>query len=118
MRSAWRLSLLFSGVALVSLLVVALTTSTTRAFTLGVISVAPSPEIRGGHEACQRPITVPPDGEFDKVDIEVGTYFRSGPALDVIVRSLDDAFPPRRGRLPAGYPDVGQQQRHIVTVGD
>ena len=49
--------------------------TTTVAFTIGVLSATPSPPIQAGQVACQRPIRVPPGGAFDKVDIEVGTYY-------------------------------------------
>src|SRR3954467_3383916 len=118
MRRGWVIALAVAAVGLLVLLVTALTTSTTRAFTIGVLSTSPSPPIRAGQTACQKPIAVPPDGGFDSVDFEVGNFHRAhGPALDVIVRPLEGSFPTRRGVLPAGYPDVGVQQRHVVTVG-
>lgn len=110
---------LLTAVALAALAIAAATTKTTLAFTVGVLSSFPSPSIEAGHETCQKPLAVPPDGEFDRVDFEVGDYGRKhGPALDVFVRHLDGRrFPTRHGVLPAGYPDVAIQQRHVVRVG-
>lgn len=118
MPRAWIAALATGVLAVAVLVLVATTTTTTRAFTIGVLSTTPSPPIAAGRTACQRPISVPPGGAFDAVDFEVGNYHRkSGPALDVTVRSLDGSFPVRHGVLPAGYPDVAFQQRHVVPVG-
>ncbi|MCW2968126.1 MAG: hypothetical protein JWM71_1898 [Solirubrobacteraceae bacterium] len=120
MRRPWLAVLVVAAVGLVTLAVLAVSVSTTRAFTLGVLSSTPSPEIAAGQTACQMPITVPPGGAFDKVDFEVGTYYEYGPTLDVTVSGAGSRLPggPRHGVLPKGYPDVGLQQRHVVTVGD
>lgn len=118
MRRPWAAALVCGLIALAGLTVAALTTSTTLAFTLGVPSATPSPPIKPGHVACQKPITVPPAGDFDRVDFEAGTYYRRGPALDVVVRSLQGPPLRRHGVLAAGYPDVGVQQRQVVDVGE
>lgn len=118
MRSRRNAALGVAGALLVALLATAVLASTDRAFTIGVLSSVPSGEIRKGQTACQKPIRVPPGGGFDKVDIEVGTYYRRGPALDIVVRSLEGPRLVRRGVLAAGYPDVGIQQRQVIEVGD
>lgn len=118
MRSTRVAVLVLAAAGLVGLAVAALTMHSSESFTLGVQSVRPAPPIKPGHTACQRPIVVPPDGTFDSVDFEVGNYFHPhGPPLDVTVRDLGGHQPVRRGVLPAGYPDVGIQQRHVVHVG-
>ncbi|MCW2991310.1 MAG: hypothetical protein JWM73_1904 [Solirubrobacterales bacterium] len=118
MRRAPIAALAVGALGAVLLVVLALTTSTTRAFTIGVLSSAPSPAIGAGHTACQKPIRVPPGGAFDAVDFEVGNYDSSdGPPIDVTVRPIEGTFPRRHGVLPGGYPDVGIQQRHVVKVG-
>lgn len=94
----------------------ALTTRTSRGFTLGVPSQFPSHPVQAGQTLCQRPVHVPPGGSFDRVDFEVGTDHRIGPTLDVTVHQLGGGFT-RHGVLPAGYPDVAFQQRHVVRVG-
>jgi hypothetical protein len=120
MRRAAVIALALAAVGTVGLVIAALATSTTRALTIGVISSQPSPPIRAGQEACQKPIAVAPGADFDRVDFEVGNFHREhGPPLDVIVRPVEGSspFPVRRGLLPAGYPDVGVVQRHVVEVG-
>jgi hypothetical protein len=117
MPKGWIAVLVFATIGLIGLVVVAMTTTTTRAFTIGVLSTAPSPPIRAGQTACQKPIRVPLGGTFNRVDFEVGTYYQRGPTLDVTVRPLEGSLPRLHGVLRAGYPDVGVQQRHIVKVG-
>jgi hypothetical protein len=117
MRRGWLAVLVFAALGAVGLAVVAIATTTTEAFTIGVLSTEPSATIKAGQTACQKPIAVPPGGSFDRVDFEVGTYHRAGPAIDVTVAPLTGSSPVRHGVLPKGYPDVAFQQRHVVEVG-
>lgn len=115
-----RAVLTVAAAGILTLLVGALAVGSDRAFTIGVLSAAPSPPVAPGERACQQPITVPPGGGFDTVDFEIGTYLQpAGPPVDVSVEPVDPgAFPIRRGVLQAGYPDVGIEQRQRVHVGD
>ncbi|MDX6664609.1 MAG: hypothetical protein QOG68_815, partial [Solirubrobacteraceae bacterium] len=81
MRRGWLAVLVFAALGAVGLAVVAIATTTTEAFTIGVLSTEPSATIKAGQTACQKPIAVPPGGSFDRVDFEVGTYHRAGPAI-------------------------------------
>lgn len=93
--------------------------TTDRAFTLGVLSSTPGPGVEPGQTACQGPITVPPGGSFDTVDFKVGNFMKpAGPPVEVVVRSVRGELAPRRGVLPAGYPDVGVEPRQRVRVGE
>jgi hypothetical protein len=109
------LAVALAGVALLAV-AATLGTHTSRAFTLGVQSQLPSHPVQTGETLCQRPIRVPPGGDFDRIDFQVGTDHRIGGPLEVTVHEVGGGFT-RRGVLPGGYPDVAFQQRHVVRVG-
>jgi hypothetical protein len=105
------LAVFAAGVAAV--LIVGATDRRALAFTLGVIpGPDPAAKLQAGQEACERGIDVPE--KFDRIQLQVGTYRRPGPPLDVTVTDSRGA---RLGadRIPAGYPDVSQQ---FARVGD
>jgi hypothetical protein len=97
---------------------VAVTDRNTLAFTLGVINARVAADLRPGQEACQAPVAVPDDdAAFDRVVFSLGTHRRPGPALEVVVSSLEGGRVLGRGQLAAGYPDVDRRPRHAVPVG-
>ncbi|HWK27404.1 MAG TPA: hypothetical protein VNS09_12625 [Solirubrobacter sp.] len=118
MRSPRTLLLGIAAAGLLILLVLALTTTTRDGFTLGVTSGAPAAVLDAGDVACQEPVTVPDAaGAFDRVVLAVGTYGRPGPPLEVTVAPKAGGAPLARGRLPGGYPDIGETPLHAVEVG-
>lgn len=104
--------------AALALLGAALLGDTPRAFTLGVTNGAVAADLRPGKVVCQSPIAVPPDGEFDRVKLSLGTHRRPGPAIDVAVIPAAGGAPLGRGRLAAGYPDVDRAPSHTIAVGE
>lgn len=113
-----RAILAVAALGIVALAAASLLVRDQLAFTLGVISSRPGPFVHAGQTACQRPIAVPADAGFDRVNFEIGTDHRpQGPPVEVVVRDLDRPSEVRRGLLRAGYPDVGVQQRQVVRVG-
>lgn len=101
----------------VALLAGAALGDTPRAFTLGVTNGVVAAELRPGQQACQAPISVPADGEFDRVKLSLGTYHRPGPAVDVDVLATGSGAPLGHGRLAAGYPDIAEAPSHAIGVG-
>jgi hypothetical protein len=117
MRSAARLTLVFCAVAVLALVVTAFAQRTSQAFTLGVNPAIPAIELQPREAGCQGPITVPPGADFDRVGFFLGTYFGTGPEVEVQVRSLPAHRVLARGTLPAGYPDLNDAGEHVVRVG-
>lgn len=105
------------AIALVGLLALALTRESRLVYTIGAGPGGPVAELRPDHEVCQGPLE-PPASEFDRVVISLGTYFKPGSSVDVLVRPADD---PKgvlaRGRLAGGYADIGDVPEHSVAVG-
>lgn len=105
------------AIALVGLLALALTRESRLVYTIGAGPGGAVAELRKDHEVCQGPLA-PPASEFDRVVISLGTYFKPGSPVDVVVRPADD---PRgvlaRGRLAGGYRDIGEVPEHSVPVG-
>jgi hypothetical protein len=102
------------GAALVAILALSLRT-TSLAFTIGVNVAGPVATLQRGDQACQRPIDVPAHAAFDRIMFSVGTFGRKGPPLAVTVRDVRGSTL-SSGMLPAGYPDIGQQQSHTVRL--
>ena len=117
MRSALGFAAVLA-VGLLALAALALTTSTTRVYTLGVNPALAAAELGPGARACQAPVRVPRDVAFDRVGFLLGTYGEPGPAVEVEVR--DDASGRRLagGRLSAGYDDLDPDRtEHVVATG-
>jgi hypothetical protein len=99
---------------LLVLIGVGLTDRSDEAFTLGVRSAGVAAELRPGSRACEERIEVPED--FSSVELQIGTYRRPGPPLEVSVRERTAAGPELgRGSLDGGYPDVSRAR---IGVGD
>jgi len=88
---------------------------TTLAFPLGTTTSAVAVELAPGQTACQLPVDVPEYGAFDRLVVQLGTFGRRGPGLEVTVTSLRDSV--ARGRLVGGYPDVNVKPRHVIRFG-
>jgi hypothetical protein len=88
---------------------------TARAFTLGVVSSQAVATLPVATSVCQRPIDVPEDSGFDRVQFVLGTSGRPGPPVAVTVRSLAGQVL-ARGRLAAGYADITDQPSHTVGL--
>lgn len=95
-----------AALGIVTVVVVAATDDRDVAFTLGVKPDLVAAEITPGGVVCQTPVAVAET--FRAVRIQVGTYRRRGPALEVLVRRQGSAPPIASGRLAAGYPDVSK----------
>ena len=91
------------------------TRRTPLAFTLGVAVAGPVATLEHGDEVCQRPLDVPAGGEFDRVRMSLGTFHRTGPPVRVTVRDLGGRVL-SQGIVPGGYPDIGQQPEHVVSL--
>jgi hypothetical protein len=116
MRSARLLLVALCAAGTLLVVALALTRHTTLAFTLGVTNVAPLVKVEHGQTACQRPISVPAGGAFDRIAFTLGTFRRPGPPIDVTVRDPGGRVL-ARGRLAGGYPDITAQPRQSVSVG-
>lgn len=115
-----RATLAFSvamAIGLVAIAIFGLTRSSSLVYSLGVNPALAAVELTKGDRACQAPIRIPDGNAFDRVGVRVGTFFKPGPALRVEV--IDDRSGSRlaTGRLPAGYPDVGEAGEQLVPVG-
>lgn len=113
MRS--RATVAFAGV--VALGIAALALSAWRddrdlSFTLGVAATQVAVEIPAGAEACQTPVAV--SAPFDGVRLQLGTFQKPGPPLDLTVRPVGGSETFATGRLAAGYPDVSQQEIELT----
>jgi hypothetical protein len=121
MRSARVVVLGAVAVLVVGLVLTAVLTRTSLAFTLGVIRAAPAVTLGPGQQACQRPIDVPAGGAFDRVGVSVGTFQRAGSPLALTVQDAGGRVL-GRGTLASGYPDIASVPVHQValdrTVGD
>lgn len=91
---------------LVALVAVGASDRRDLAFTLGVAPGLVAADLPPGAEGCQRPVAVAEP--FDGVRVQVGTYERPGPPLEVEVAALDGGATLATGRLEGGYPDVSQ----------
>ena len=116
-RPAW-VAAIACVITLLALASVALAQHTRFAFTLGVAPATAAVTLQPGQEACQTPILVPPGGSFDRVVLKLGTFFQAGPDVEVQVRELGTERVLGRGRIAAGYGDVGSVPEHAVGVGD
>jgi hypothetical protein len=116
MRSARVLLVTLCAAGTLLVVALALTRDTTLAFTLGVTSVAPVVKVEPGQTACQRPISVPAGGGFDRIAFMLGTYRRTGPPVDVTVRDAGGRIV-ASGRVAGGYPDITEVPRHTVSIG-
>jgi hypothetical protein len=102
---------------LVVLAAVALAHRTRLSFTLGVGAATPAATLEPRQTVCQTPIAVPPDGGFDHVVLQLGTFHQPGPAVAVQVRALGSQRMLGAGAIPAGYADVAQAPERSVGVG-
>jgi hypothetical protein len=106
---------LVTVIGALALTVVVVRDRTTLAFSLGTTTSTIAVILEPRSTACQAPIDVPSYGRFDRLVVQVGTYGASGPSLAVVVRD-GSGRNVARGRLPGGYPDVGQAPRHVVVL--
>jgi hypothetical protein len=88
---------------------------TSLAFTLGVAVAGPVATLKHGDQVCQRPIDVPSGGEFDRVQMSLGTFHREGSPLRVTVKNLGGRVL-SEGMVPGGYPDIARQPEHLVAL--
>jgi hypothetical protein len=102
-----------AGVILAAAL--ALTRESRLVYTLGAGPGAPVAVLRGGQQACQKPVDPPPE-RFDRVVVSLGTFGRPGPPVDVLLRPYAPGAKTIRGRLRGGYPDVGVTREHAIAV--
>src|SRR5215213_3645043 len=102
-----------AGVILAAAL--ALTRESRLVYTLGAGPGAPVAVLRGGQQACQKPVDPPPE-RFDRVGVSLGTFGRPGPPVDVLLRPDAPGAKTIRGRLRGGYPDVGVTREHAIAV--
>jgi hypothetical protein len=79
---------------------------------LAVSPVAVATELMPGQEVCQSPVSVAE--AFARVRLQVGTYARLGPALEVTIRDAESRARLARGRLAGGYADGAKP---VVFVG-
>jgi len=102
---------------LAGVLLLGLTRESDLVYSLGVAPGSPVGPIQPGQRACQGPVRLPDDAEFDRVALTIGTYFKPGPAVRVEV--VDDRSGRRlaQGDLPGGYPDIAQAPVHVIDVG-
>jgi hypothetical protein len=116
MRRAPLVFLLVACVAVGSALAFAgISDSRSLAETLGVVPQQVAVSIPPGLQACQVPIDL--SASFSGVQIKIGTYERSGPALTVITRRFSDDATLSVGRLAPGYADNSTQTVDVKTVG-
>lgn len=115
-----RAALLTAVIAVAAVAALAATAALThrrQAFTLGVPNGIPV-KVSPGSDACQTPIAVPDDGDFEGVTFSLGTGGGTGPAIDVRVRDGGERGAVlRRARVAAGYPDVDRVPQHTAWVG-
>jgi hypothetical protein len=100
MRSAAAIIVAVTAVVVVALVAVAATSDREQAFTLGV-SRSIALKLPPGRTTCQTPISVPPDGRFDGVNVAARSLGRPAVRLDVTVRAADAAAPSRPGAVLA-----------------
>src|SRR3954451_3367315 len=93
----------------------AVTRESRLVYTLGAGAAAPVAVLRGGQEACQKPVD-PPAERFDRVVVSLGTFGRPGPPVDVLIRPDAPGAKTIRGRLRGGYPDFGAVPEHAIPV--
>src|SRR3954468_4841016 len=117
MRRPAVLAAVLCAAAVVAALAVGALQRNSLAFTLGVNPAAGEVILFPGQHACQTPIDVPAGGAFDRVVVQLGSFHRKGPAVAVAVRDPATQRLLAHGTVPAGYPDVGVQPTHVVTVG-
>ncbi len=97
------------------LVALAATRESKLVYTLGVGPAAPSWTSKPGKQVCQGPIT-PPSDAFDRVVISLGTYFKPGPPVEVVVRDAATSRALARGKLAGGYPDIADAPEHAVAI--
>jgi len=106
------------AVGLVLVVAIAATRESRLVYSIGTGALGPVADVKpGGGEVCKGPLAPPPEA-FDRVVFTVGTYFRSGPPLEVLVRSVRSGRVLGRGRLAGGYPDIARAPEHSVPVGE
>lgn len=84
-------------------------------FSLGVPNNAAAVTLDGGDGFCQRRISPPDTGEFDRIQMTLGTFTRKGPRVTASVRDRAGRVL-ARGVLPAGYPDITRAPRQVVAL--
>jgi hypothetical protein len=100
---------------LVLLAVLAATRQSPLVYSIGSGPGAAVAPLKPGDEACQGPLSPPADA-FDRVVISLGTYFRPGEPVEVIVRDAQSRRVLSSGRLAGGYPDIAQAPEHAVPI--
>jgi hypothetical protein len=114
-----RRALLAFGIVVAAGVIVAAALALTResrlVYTLGVGPAAPVAVLRGGQEACQKPVDPPPQ-RFDRVVVSLGTFGRPGPPVDVLLRPDAPGAKTIRGRLRGGYRDFRVTPEHAIAV--
>jgi hypothetical protein len=115
MRSPRTALLVTVAVGVVAFVLVAAVRGGSVVFSLGVTNNAAVVTLDGGDRFCQRRISPPESGDFDRVQMTLGTFGRRGPRVAVSVE--DEAGRVlARGVLEAGYPDIDRAPRHTVTL--
>src|SRR4051812_49259213 len=105
------------AVGVVILLAYGVTTEQRTAFTLGVTPAGPVAELAPGQQTCQSPVAVPDaNAAFDRVVMPLGTYGRPGSPVSLIVAESQSGVVVARGRLTAGYPDVGRMPTQTIKL--
>jgi hypothetical protein len=103
------------ALGLLVLIVAGLVDRRDEAFTLGVRAGGVAADLRPGQRACQERIDVPE--EFNAVELQVGTYRRAGPRLDVSVHEGGAGGPVLgEGSLAPGYPDVSRPRIEVGSI--
>jgi hypothetical protein len=111
------LLLALCALGLIGAAIYSATQERTLAFTLGVPSNSAVAPLRPGQQLCQQPVAVPDaDSAFDAVAVQLGTYGRPGPALELTIRS--GARTLAVGHLPGGYGDDASPSIPVGHVGD
>jgi hypothetical protein len=100
----------FASLAVAGLVALALAASQDErdlAFAFGVVPGLVAAELPPDAQACQRPVAV--GGNFDGVELLVGTYEGGGQPLAVTVRRTDGGRILAEGRVAGGYPDFSER---------
>ena len=98
----------FLAITLGGLLVALLVSVLVRpslAFTLGVDGMRVAADLPPGGRVCERPVAMPPDGEFDRVVLTLETAAPPGPPLQVEIEDGRSGEVLATGRLAGRYAD-------------
>lgn len=115
MRNARTAFLGTVALGVLAFVLVALLRGGSVVFSLGVPNNAAAVTLDAGDGFCQSRISPPDSGEFDRIQMTLGTFTRSGPRVSAAVRDRAGRVL-ARGVLRAGYPDITRAPRQIVTL--